>query len=148
MDYQAAFAIGAAGMSVEKMRADLAALNLANANTTRTSDGSRYRAKRLITQASPGFDALMRTGAGSPGSQALPLPYASGIVSVDAPPRLLHEPGHPHADERGFVAYPQIDTLAEMLTIMNATRAYQANIASISAARSMAQEALKIGGSR
>lgn len=144
MDYQAALAIGAAGMAIEKTRADLAALNLANANTTRTADGGYYRAGRLVTQAAPGFGALMQAGAG----QALPLPYASGVVKVDAPPRLLHEPGHPHADERGFVAYPQIDTLTEMVTIMNATRAYQANIASIGAARSMAQEALKIGGAR
>lgn len=144
MDYLAAFAISAAGMSVEKLRADLAAQNLANANTTRTAEGSYYRAGRLVTQAAPGFAALMQSGA----AQALPLPYASGVVTVDAPPRMLHEPGHPHADERGFVAYPQIDTLAEMLTIMNATRAYQANIAAISAARSMAQEALRIGAGR
>ncbi|SMP74779.1 flagellar basal body rod protein FlgC [Noviherbaspirillum suwonense] len=144
MDYQAAFAIGAAGMAVEKMRADLASLNLANANTTRTANGGYYRAGRLVTQSAPGFDALMQAGAAA----ALPLPHASGVVTVEAPPRLLLEPGHPHADSRGFVAYPQIDTLAEMVTIMNATRAYQANIASISAARSMAQEALKIGGGR
>lgn len=142
MDYQAAFAIGAAGMAIEKMRADLAALNLANANTTRTADGGYYRAGRLVTQAAPGFGALMQAGAGQT------LPYASGVVTVETPPRLLHEPGHPHADERGFVAYPQIDSLTEMVTIMNATRAYQANIASIGAARSMAQEALKIGGAR
>lgn len=143
MDYLAAFAIGAAGMSVEKLRADLAAQNLANANTTRTADGSYYRAGRLVTEAMPDFKALM-SGAG----HALPLPRSAGIVTVEAPPRLLFEPGHPHADERSLVAYPQIDTLTEMVTIMNATRAYQANIASISATRSMAQEALKIGGGR
>ena len=146
MDYQAAFAIGAAGMSVEKMRANLAALNLANANTTRTANGSYYRAGRLVTQSAPAFDALMRAGASA--SASMPMPYSTGVVTVEAAPRLLHEPGHPHADERGFVAYPQIDTLAEMVTIMNATRAYQANIASISATRSMAQEAMKIGGNR
>lgn len=144
MDYLAAFAIGAAGMSVEKTRADLAAQNLANANTTRTAGGGYYRAGRLVTQTTTGFDTLMRTGA----APLLPTPYVSGVVTVDAPPRLLYEPGHPHADGRGFVAYPQIDTLTEMVTIMNATRAYQANVASISAARSMAQEALKIGGGR
>ena len=148
MDYQAAFAIGAAGMAVEKMRADLASMNLANANTTRTANGSYYRAGRLVTHTVPGFDALMQAGAGQALPLPLPLPYASGVVTVEATPRLMHEPGHPHADERGFVAYPQIDTLAEMVTIMNATRAYQANIASISAARSMAQETLKIGGGR
>lgn len=143
MDYLAAFAIGAAGMSVEKLRADVAAQNLANANTSRTADGSYYRAGRLVTESTPNFQALM-----SSGGNALPLPRAAGILTVEAPPRLLYEPGHPHADARGLVAYPQIDTLTEMVTIMNATRAYQANVASISAARSMAQEALKIGGGR
>jgi flagellar basal-body rod protein FlgC len=60
----------------------------------------------------------------------------------------MHEPGHPHADERGFVAYANVDSLSEMVTIMNATRAYEANISGMSATRAMALKALEIGGQR
>ncbi|MBK4735694.1 flagellar basal body rod protein FlgC [Noviherbaspirillum pedocola] len=145
MDYQASFAIGAAGMAVEKMRADIASLNLANASTTRTADGRLYRAARLLTTSAPlsGFAAFME------GDTLAPLlPQAVGVTTIDTPPRLLHEPGHPHADERGFVAYPGIDSLTETVNIMTATRNYEANLLSISAARTMALKTLEIGGSR
>jgi flagellar basal-body rod protein FlgC len=145
MDYQASFAIGAAGMAVEKMRADIASLNLANAGTTRTADGRPYRAARLLTTSAPlpGFAAMLE------GDTLVPLlPQAVGVTTVDAPPRLLHEPGHPHADERGFVAYPAIDSLTETVSIMNATRNYEANLLSISAAKTMALKTLELGGNR
>jgi flagellar basal-body rod protein FlgC len=58
----------------------------------------------------------------------------------------VHEPGHPDADARGFVSYPAVDTLREMLTLITATRAYEANLSALNAARSMAQRALEIGG--
>jgi flagellar basal-body rod protein FlgC len=75
-------------------------------------------------------------------------PRGAGIVELDAPPRQVLDPGHPHADERGYVSYPAIDMLNEMVTIMNATRSYQANVLSLSATRSMAMKALEIGNAR
>ena len=147
MDYQAASIIGAAGMAVQKMRADISAMNLANAGSTRPPGAMPYRAARVVVQtgAVPGFASLMQSGQ-LPGR--LMLPRVAGIVTVDSTPRMMHEPGHPHADERGFVAYANVDTLSEMVTIMNATRAYEANIAGLSAARAMALKALEIGGQR
>jgi len=71
-----------------------------------------------------------------------------GQVQLDAAPRLMHEPGHPHADANGFVAYPRIDTLSEMLGIMQATRPYESNVSTNKAARSMAMKAAGIGGER
>jgi flagellar basal-body rod protein FlgC len=145
MDYQASFAISAAGMSVEKLRADIASMNLANAQTTRGSDGGLYRAARLVISSAPlpGFAASIENA-----SLALTAPRAMGIATVDAPPRLMHEPGHPHADERGFVAYPGIDTLSETVSVMSAARNYEANLLSFSAARTMALKTLEIGGGR
>jgi flagellar basal-body rod protein FlgC len=83
-------------------------------------------------------------------AQAAALPaLGAEVVAVqplNLPPRLVHEPGHPDADARGFVAYPAVDPLREMLTLMSATRAYEANLSALNAARTMAQRALEIGG--
>lgn len=140
MDYLSAFAIGAAGMDIEKARADLAALNLANANSTRGPDGQPYR-RATLAVASGSFSAHMK-------DMRQTMPRALGPVHSGAPPRMVHEPGHPQANGQGYVAYPNITPLDEMLTIMQASRAYQSNVSAISAARSMAMKALEIGGSR
>jgi flagellar basal-body rod protein FlgC len=147
VDYQAASIIGAAGMAVQKMRADISAMNLANAGSSRPPGALPYRAARVVVQtgAVPSFANLMQSGQ-PPGG--LMLPQIASIVTVDSTPRMMHEPGHPHADERGFVAYANVDSLSEMVTIMNATRAYEANISGMSATRAMALKALEIGGQR
>lgn len=147
MDYQAAAVIGAAGMAVEKLRADTAAMNLANAGSSSAPGGLTYRAGRVMVQAAamPGFASLLQANVEA---GRLMAPRVAGMATLDAAPRMLYEPGHPHADERGFVAYANIDTLSEMVTLMQATRAYEANIAGMSATRAMAQKALEIGGAR
>ena len=147
VDYQAALIIGAAGMAVQKLRADTAALNLASAGASRPPGSMPYRAARVVVQtsATPSFTDLMQAGHAS---GRLMLPRAAGTVTVDSTPRMMHEPGHPHADDRGFVAYANVDTLAETLIIMNASRAYEANLAGMSATRAMAMKALEIGGQR
>jgi flagellar basal-body rod protein FlgC len=144
MDYYAAFAIGASGMAVQKTRLDVSALNLANASSTRAG-GSLYQPMTVISAPRTGvrFDPLLS-------AQAAALPaLGAEVVAVqplNLPPRLVHEPGHPDADARGFVAYPAVDPLREMLTLMSATRAYEANLSALNAARTMAQRALEIGG--
>lgn len=140
MDYLSAFAIGAAGMNVEKARADLAALNLANANAAVAPGGQPWR-RATLAVASGSFATQFNNF-----QQAMP--RVLGAVSSEASPRMVHEPGHPLADAQGFVAYPNITPLDEMLTVMQASRAYQANVSALSAARSMAMKALDIGGNR
>ena len=136
MDYQQTFAISAAGMTVERSRLDVAAMNLANAQTITGADGQGYRPQRVIVNAaqdSTSFAGLMA------------LPTAS-ITTTDAPNRMMLEPGHPYADAKGFVSYPGVDSATEMMTIMDAMRAYEANVAAMNASRSMALKALDIGG--
>ena len=163
MDYFAAFAISASGMTVEKTRLDITALNLANAHSTRAG-GKLYEPLTVISapRRAGQFEQLMSgfaagaAGAG-PGAfggnlstLAARLPtFGAEVVAVrptGLPPRLVHEPGHPDADARGFVAYPAVQPLKEMLTIISATRAYEANLSALNAARTMAQRALDIGG--
>lgn len=144
MDYMTSFDISASGMSVEKLRMDLIALNLANSKTTRTESGGAYKPLALITKsASPGFSKHLM--------QAFQEGAAKGvlideIVEKEAPEKLLYEPGHPDADSRGFVHYPGVDTTSEMIEMLRATRAYEANVRALNAAKSMALKALEIGG--
>ena len=141
MDYRAIFQIAAAGMDLEKRRVDVAALNLANMNSSVPAGQSPYAAQRVL--AAPlqvNFNRAM--GLAEP---AL-LPRDVKVVATDSAPRLVHEPGHPHADAQGFVAYAAIDQATEMVTVSTALRAYEANVAVASTARVMAAKALEIGG--
>ncbi len=148
MDYSTTFAISAAGMTLERTRVDVAALNLANANTVQGPNGAPYQPLRVVAQATggaPTFATAMNQGA----AQVLQLPDlpAVTIEPMQISPRMVYDPGHPLANERGFVAHAGVDTANEMITMMSATRAYEANVASMNTARTLALKALEIGGS-
>ena len=145
MDYQNSFSISAAGMGVERMRVEVSALNLANAHTVADPNGLGFQPLRVVARAalsghaagSGAFSVMVGRGLAGPSATVEP---------TDRPVRKVLEPGHPLADAKGFVSYPGVDTTAEMLTLMSATRAYEANVAAMNAARSMALKALDIGG--
>ncbi|MBC7380676.1 MAG: flagellar basal body rod protein FlgC [Burkholderiaceae bacterium] len=144
MSFLSSFDISAAGMSVEKVRADIASANLANMHTTRTAKGGPYQPMRAVVMTgAPGaasFESSM-AAAGLAASR----PQVT-IQSADMAVRMVHEPEHPDANDKGFVAYPNINHLAEMVSLMEATRAYEANVSAFKSARSMALKALEIGG--
>jgi flagellar basal-body rod protein FlgC len=142
MDYFSAFAISGSGMSVEKLRLDVTALNLANMNSTRAAGGALYQPLSVISNARPGAFAAALAGAANAQLGAQVTEVAASTVV----PRLVYEPGHPSADNKGFVAYPGINTVNEMVTLISATRAYEANVAALNAAKVMALKALDIGG--
>ena len=143
MDYFAAFEISASGMDVQKARLDNVALNLANVNTTRTAAGGPYRAREVIIgeRSADAFQSML-TGfeRDIAGAQVV------DIAEVESQPRLVYSPQHPDAREDGFVAYPSINPVSEMVTMMEATRAYEANVQAVNAAKTMALKALEIGG--
>lgn len=147
MDYSASFAISSAGMSLERTRVDAAAVNLANANTVQGVDGSFYRPVRVIAQAAgldKGFGAAVDQGLAAQALlSALPEPV---VEALDVAPRQVYEPGHPLANANGFVSYANVDPAVEMVTMMSATRAYEANLAAMNTARTLALRALEIGG--
>lgn len=143
MDYRAIFQISAAGMDVEKLRLDTAAMNLANMHSTAGANGAAYRPLRVVSHAvAPSFSGWMQM------QQSAVLGGVTGEVVPDtsAVPRVVHDPGHPDADAKGDVRYPGVDHAGEMLNVMTALRAYEANVAAMVAARSMATRALDIGG--
>jgi len=149
MDYQQSFAVSAAGMSLERMRVDISTLNLANANTVIGAGGTTFQPMKLVPYARTPL-AMASVAAGestftSMINRALSAPEARVEPSL-APVRRTYEPGHPYADTQGFVSYPGVDTATEMMTMMSATRAYEANVAAMTMARTMAMKALEIGG--
>lgn len=149
MDMFAAFDISAAGMNIERMRLDVSATNLANANTTRAPDGTMFRPQRLVAHPVEPFSQVLNgiLGAQSmPGSNAMTI--SAEVETLDTPPRQVFEPGHPDADERGFVSYPAVNPVSEMVQLISITRAYEANVRAFNAAKSMAQKALDIGSDR
>ncbi|WP_198971511.1 flagellar basal body rod protein FlgC [Xylophilus sp. ASV27] len=135
MDYSNIFAISAGGMTLERTRVEVAALNLANANTVAAPGTTPYRSLRVLAQATFG-DAV---------SQGL----AAATVQVEPTqqePRMVYEPAHPMANPQGFVTYAGVDTVTEMVTLMSATRSYEANVAAMNSTRNLALKALDIGG--
>lgn len=148
MDSEKLFAISAAGMNVERSRVEVAALNLANATTVQTPDGAAYRPMRVVArpgvslasfveQVDHGLSEVALAGVGPP---------EASIEPTGASPRLVHDPGHPFANEKGDVAYPGVDSATEMITLMSAIRAYEANVAAMNFTRTLVLKTLDIGG--
>lgn len=138
MDFMTVFDLSAAGMSFERMRLEATAANLANAQTT----GTDFRPLRAIAaSATPdAFDLRL--------AAALPRPLGAAIVTGNSAPRMVLDPGHPDADARGFVAYPDVSPVSEMVRLIEIGRAYEANVRALAMARSMALKALEIGSDR
>jgi flagellar basal-body rod protein FlgC len=139
MNYLHAFAISASGLAVEKARVDVTAVNLANASSTRSADGTAFRPLRVVSAArAPEFAGVLQ--------QALRGAEVLEVRPLDTAPRLAYEPGHPDADDKGFVAYPGINPVSEMMNLLTAVRVYEANVAALGAARAMALRTLELGG--
>jgi len=133
----------ASGLTAERFRLDLIASNLANAESTRTESGGPYRRKVAIFEprgARYSFrDILSSSFKGSPeGVEVV------GVKEDTSPFKRVYSPGHPEADAEGYVAYPNVDVVTEMVDMMAATRAYEANVTAIEAAKAMAQKALEL----
>lgn len=147
MDHQSAFRISASGMAVERLRLEVTAANIANMHSAGVTPAQTYRPLRVIGAAVPlTFSQQFVQQAGVHAGA----PVGGGVVASAQPqvgtPRMVHEPGHPYADAKGFVAYPAVDHTTEMLTMNTALRAYEANVAAMNAAKTMAARTLDIGG--
>lgn len=147
MNFLSAMATSSSGMAAQRFRMNIISANLANAQTTRTPEGGPYRRRDVIFGALPAprtFEEELRQRAQN--DEVLHSKVLG--VSVDKrPPVLKFEPSHPDANEEGYVAMPNINTVEEMVNMMLATRSYEANVAAFNATKSMALKALEIGRS-
>ena len=123
MSLQKAFQISASGLTAQRVRMETIASNLANARTTRTDEGGPYQRKSPIFSATSVGETFKNTI-----TSALSGVRVDRIYEDNAPPVLRFEPGHPDANPEGFVAYPDIDPVKEMVDMLSATRSYEANI--------------------
>lgn len=124
-------------MQVQKLRLDTVAMNLANTNTTRTSAGGPYQPLEVVVKQS--FESYLS----SEESQFKRL--EAEVIEKASEPKLVYQPEHPDADETGMVTYPSINSTSEMVAMMDSTRAYEANVKALNAAKTMALKALEIG---
>lgn len=143
MSLFSAISISASGMNAQRARAELITENLANADTTRTPEGGPYRRKDAVFTTAPGTlsfdDALSEVAAG--GAQGVEV---SRVVVDQTEPERRYQPGHPDADQDGYVAFPHINPAGEMVDLMGASRGYQANVAAISAVKEMIARSLDL----
>ena len=127
--------IAVSGLKVQRARMNVIANNIANVETTRTPEGGVFQRQML----------LLRGEEIKPGSNPERLGVrVKDVIRDTSPPRMVFDPQHPDADEEGMVAYPNINTAVEMVNLISAQRAYEANIAVITSGRQMKQRALDI----
>ena len=138
------FNISASGMTAQRLRSDTISQNLANVNTTRTSDGEPYRRKTVVFQKREmtSFDSVLMTTSGLAGNG---VKVTKIVEDTSTPMNMVYDPSHPDADENGYVTYPNVNTVTEMTNLIDASRAYEANITAFDAAKSMALKGLEIG---
>lgn len=140
--------VSASGLSAERLAMDVIANNLANLNTTRTPEGGAFKRQLVIfaqkqetdpnASMNPMDDATNDPGKSHDGVQAV------GITSDPGPDRMVYDPTHPDADANGYVHMPNIDAVKEMVDMIAASRAYQANVTAIQEARSMGGAAMNL----
>ncbi len=127
------FNVAGSAMSAQSQRLNVVASNIANADSTTSSTGETYRAKQVVFETVP-----------------LATPQAAGVrvqkVVEDASPlKMMYDPKHPQADEKGYVAMPNVNVVEEMVNMISASRSYQTNVDTMNAAKSLLMKTLAIG---
>ena len=130
------FNVSASAMEAQRMRMNTVASNMANAQSTRTEAGGPYVKKEVSF-------ASMQINPGE--SDGLVGVKVNAVVEDQKPPMIIHDPGHPDADENGNVSMPNINVMEEMVNMMMALRAYEANVKAFNMSKGMYQKALEIG---
>lgn len=135
--------ISASGLAAQRERATAIAENLANSETTRTPDGGPYRRKDVIFQPEAQVSPFSAVFQAEYGTQATGVGI-SEVVEETRPPIMKYDPGHPDANAQGYVALPNINPAEEMVDLMGASRAYQANAAAMTAAKDMVSKSIDL----
>ncbi|SJZ64015.1 flagellar basal body rod protein FlgC [Selenihalanaerobacter shriftii] len=137
--------ISASGMTAQRLRMDLISNNIANINTTRTEDGGPYKKKSPVFKAKGQAKFSLPDVASNKGQMGQGVEVTS-IKESNKPPRLVYNPNHPDANQEGYVKMPNIDIASEMVNMISASRAYEANVTALNASKKMFKSALKIEG--
>ena len=133
--------IAASGLSAQRTRMNTIASNLANAQTTRTAAGGPYK------RVDPVFEAIAldKMRALSPSERSVSMVHVTQIVQDQRPGHMVFSPGHPDANKDGYLEYPNVNIVEEMVNMITASRAYEAGVSSVEATQKMANSALDLG---
>lgn len=136
--------INATALTAERTRMDVISKNIANVNTTRTSSGKPYRRQMPMFKEVEGqsFFSILSNASKKASEGGVKI---TGIVEDKTPFKTVYDPGHPDADNDGYVLMPNIDIVTEMVDMITSSRSYEANMTSINTAKTMAMKALEIG---
>ncbi len=144
MDFFTAMQVSASGLNAQRERLNVASSNLANVQTTRTDQGGPYQRRDVVLESQQAYDNIAGAKAGGSSSAVHGVRVAQ-IIQDTTPPRLEYDPGHPDANIDGYVAYPNVNVVEEMVDMITASRAYEAGVTALSTAVHMAESALSIG---
>lgn len=136
------FSISASGLTAERMRMDTIASNIANSTTTRTEDGGPYKRKIAIFKENLDNEINRLSNQSETVSKGVKV---DAIIEDQTPFKLVYDPNHPDANEEGYVEMPNVNILNEMVDMIAATRAYEANVTALNATKAMFLKALEIG---
>jgi flagellar basal-body rod protein FlgC len=145
MSLFSALDINASGLTAQRRRIEVISSNLANANTTRTTEGTPYKRKDLVFESalvSDGFGAALTNEMANGGEAGVEI---AGIYEDGAQFIRRYEPTHPDADAEGYVLYPNVSPIEEMVNLLSATRSFEANVQSMNAIKELARKSLEIG---
>jgi len=144
MDTLTAMQISGSALKAERARLNIAAMNLANANTTRTMEGGPYKAKSVVFAAKP-LDGVNFQDTLNSSTERLRKVEVVKISEDKAPFKEVYDPSHPDADANGIVRFPNVNVAEQMVDMMSAKRSYEANVTALDAVKNMALKALEIG---
>jgi flagellar basal-body rod protein FlgC len=145
MGFLNSISVSASGLTAEKLRMDVISKNIANANTTRTAEGTPYRRQVVVFEGADSnvpFSQYLNNASQSMIGGGVKV---KGIIEDKTPFKLVYEPGHPDADADGYIKMPNVDIMTEMVNMITASRAYEANITALNTTKGIAMKALEIG---
>jgi len=140
------FDINASGLTAQQYRMDIISENVANANTTRTEDGTPYR-RKVVTfeekESQTPFSRVLNTARDNFSGKGVRVISVQEDQTTDM--KQVYDPSHPDADENGYVTYPNINIVTEMTNLIDASRAYEANATAFTTSKTMATKGLEMG---
>lgn len=145
MSMFSAFNVNASGMTAQRYRMDIISENVANAQTTRTEDGTPYRRKLVTFEEKSGQTSFSRVlGHASASYSGNGVKVSRVYEDTQTEMNMVYDPSHPDADENGYVTYPNVNIVTEMTNLIDASRAYEANATAFNASKSMALKGLEL----
>ena len=140
-----AISISASGLTAERERVEVTVSNLANARTTRTEEGGPYRRQDVVFEAVSvrrDFEEELREASGD--SDVMGVRVGETLVDP-RPPQKVHDPGHPDADDEGYVLYPNVNPVEEVVNLISAARSFEANLTAIGVTRQLIERSIELG---